>query len=278
MGLRLIDAVNESGLRTGLRPAAVQYARRADDDGRNCFPGLAHIANCLNVGVKIARRHRDGLIELGVLSFRTIKRGGRSYREIVAFHADRLPPRVATKSPTSRTLGADRTAGVARRVASMGPKGPPTSISTSKVRITTTPLASGDAASTDAAIRQCFSAFVKAFRARSGAKPKITPGKDARLFKELIALWGVDAVLGLIPKYFSSGDPRVANSDYTVGAFYALANRLMLAETRPDRRTAENLDAGERAKKQLRPAVVTVSRIDVPIEAVFETESEEVTE
>lgn len=89
------------------------------------------------------------------------------------------------------------------------------------------------------------------FIARHGCKPIISGAKDTSLLKKLIATWGEPTVEGLIHEFLSPAqrDPRVLRSDFSVGAFYMLAQYLMLRKGRalPDDRTIGNIDAAARA-------------------------------
>lgn len=97
--------------------------------------------------------------------------------------------------------------------------------------------------------KKAIDAFHAAFVARFGFKPHIRGAKDATLFKQLLATWGEDVVVGeLIPAFFASAHPRVLRSDYSVGALYACAQLLRMdGKTVADERTAHNLDAARRA-------------------------------
>jgi len=91
------------------------------------------------------------------------------------------------------------------------------------------------------------------FVARHGCKPIISGAKDTGLLKKLIATWGEATVESLLLEYLDpqQRDPRVLRSDFTVGAFYGLAQYLMLRQGRtlPGDRTIENIDAATRAMR-----------------------------
>jgi hypothetical protein len=98
-------------------------------------------------------------------------------------------------------------------------------------------------------VARAIDAFHVAFVARHGFKPHIRGGKDGTHFKELIATWGADVVIGeLIPEFFRTTHPRVLRSDYSVGALYACAQHLRMVNI--DERTASNLDAARRATER----------------------------
>lgn len=99
----------------------------------------------------------------------------------------------------------------------------------------------------DPAIKRCIDRYHERFIARFGFKPQIHGGKDGAHVKALLATWGEAVVLGLIDEFLSTTDPRILRSDYTIGALFNLAQYLRLRSTRPDERTATNLDAAARA-------------------------------
>lgn len=81
--------------------------------------------------------------------------------------------------------------------------------------------------------------------------PIIHGGKDGAHFKKLVATYGEDETLRLVRQFFGTSDSRVLRSDYTVGALFALAQHLRLRAFRvADPRTADNLDAAERATQR----------------------------
>lgn len=103
------------------------------------------------------------------------------------------------------------------------------------------------------AIKRCIDAYHDAFVKRFGCKPLINGGKDGTHFKHMLATWGEGEVLTLVQAFFETTDPRVRRSDYSVGAFYALAQHLRLRDERIDHyRTAANVDAVARATRQER--------------------------
>lgn len=81
--------------------------------------------------------------------------------------------------------------------------------------------------------------------------PRIVGGKDATLVKQMLASWGEATVLRLIALFFGDAyrDWGVVNSNQDIPALFSVAPRLLVRETaKPlDRRTAENLDAVQRA-------------------------------
>lgn len=103
----------------------------------------------------------------------------------------------------------------------------------------------------DPAVKRVADAFHDAFLERFGFKPD--PRQYSRFGKEikpLLATWGELEVLRLINEFFSTRDPRVVRSDYTMMAFLGLAQYLRVrqtgASTRDDR-TLRNIDAAARA-------------------------------
>lgn len=102
-------------------------------------------------------------------------------------------------------------------------------------------------------IAKCINHYATRFKERFGFKPKINGGKDGKHFKEILSTWkdegGCALVISLLDEFFATRDPRVLRSDYSVGAFYSLAQYLRLAANRTDDRTMANLDAASRATK-----------------------------
>jgi hypothetical protein len=81
--------------------------------------------------------------------------------------------------------------------------------------------------------------------------PRIIGGKDAALMKQMLTTWGEETVLRLIGLFFGAAyrDWGVVNSNQDIPALFAVAPRLLVRgeTTTVDRRTAENLDAAQRA-------------------------------
>jgi len=99
----------------------------------------------------------------------------------------------------------------------------------------------------DHGIQRCIGLYHDTFLARFGFKPQIHGAKDGAHIKSLIAAWGETDVVVLIVEFLTTTDPRIVRSDYTLGAFYNLAQYLRLRHTRTDERTANNVDAAMRA-------------------------------
>lgn len=100
------------------------------------------------------------------------------------------------------------------------------------------------------AIKRAIDAYHTAFLKRFGFKPVIHGGKDGDHFKKLLATWDEETVLGLVDEFFTTTDPRVLRSDYSVGALFTLAQHLLLrrnGHANGDMRTTENVDAAARA-------------------------------
>ena len=79
----------------------------------------------------------------------------------------------------------------------------------------------------DPRIKRCMDRFHVAHLERHGFKP-LLGAKAGSLFKALLNTWSEEDVFALIDLFFSTTDPRVVRSDYSVGAFYALAAHLQL--------------------------------------------------
>lgn len=100
-----------------------------------------------------------------------------------------------------------------------------------------------------AAVPGCIDAFHDAHVARLGFKPLIHGGKDGAHMKKLLATWDDATVRSLIAEFFETRDPRVERSDYSIGAFFSLAQYLMARRARgvTDWRVADNIEAARRA-------------------------------
>lgn len=102
-------------------------------------------------------------------------------------------------------------------------------------------------------VAECFTLFAELHQAKHGIPARFVYGKDGKHFGDLLATYGRDEVIALMQKMFSTGDPRIVASDYTVGAFFSLAPHLALLDRRngpKDRRAAENFDAASRATQR----------------------------
>lgn len=107
-----------------------------------------------------------------------------------------------------------------------------------------------------APVARCMETYHRLFRERFGFAPRISGGKDGAHFKELIQLWGEPEVLRLLEHFFVTRDPRVLRSDYSVGAFYVLAQRLRIASgDGADGRLLDNREALRRAMAPQQPAI-----------------------
>jgi hypothetical protein len=93
VGLRLMDAVGRSGLPAWLKPYALVWARKANDDGTRCTAGANFVADYLGKQERQARRARNELIALGILRATTQRRYGRVVVKIQAFRQEHLPDR-----------------------------------------------------------------------------------------------------------------------------------------------------------------------------------------
>lgn len=104
------------------------------------------------------------------------------------------------------------------------------------------------------AIKRCLHAYRVAYLRRFGIKPQITPGKDAKLVRQMLATWGEATVLDVIQDFFTTTDARVQQAGFTVGSLFHNAQRLILHARQPvaDIRTLENLDAAARAMRPRR--------------------------
>jgi hypothetical protein len=81
-------------------------------------------------------------------------------------------------------------------------------------------------------VHQFFARFAEGFEELAGQKPEFDRGKDAKTAKDLIDRHGAELVLACIDEFFRSRDEWIRKSGYTVGAFKACFNKLLLAVQR----------------------------------------------
>lgn len=135
------------------------------------------------------------------------------------------------------------------------------------------PRVKAEAPETDPAIARCVNAFYAAFVRRYNPAemaeawlaatkttrpfpkeqmvlPLISGGKDASLFKKMLAAWGEATVMRLIEEFFEASvtDPRVVRANPDVGGLFLNAQYLLTRRMRiVDAKTAANWDAAKRA-------------------------------
>lgn len=104
-------------------------------------------------------------------------------------------------------------------------------------------------APSDGSVQRCFDAWARLFEAKWHMKAThISPGKDGRHFKDLVRAFGDERTLELMARFFATTNPQIARSDYSVGAFFRLAQTLVLDDMKiDDARTLSNIDAVARA-------------------------------
>lgn len=104
----------------------------------------------------------------------------------------------------------------------------------------------------DPAVKRCIDAFHDACVRRFGFKPDPRQyGRLGRDLKPLLATWGEADMLSLIDEFFTTSEPRITRSDYSVAAFLAVVQLLKVRRLQaPDARTAENIDAAVRATRR----------------------------
>lgn len=78
-------------------------------------------------------------------------------------------------------------------------------------------------------VHQFFARFADGFEELADQKPEFDRGKDAKTAKDLIDRHGADLVLACVDEFFRSRDEWIRKSGYTVGAFKASFNKLVLA-------------------------------------------------
>ena len=76
-------------------------------------------------------------------------------------------------------------------------------------------------------VRPVLTYYSELFKAKVGQEPDINSGKDGKILKELIATRGEEAVRDLLSRFFSSPDPFIRQSGYTIGVFKACLNKIL---------------------------------------------------
>lgn len=85
------------------------------------------------------------------------------------------------------------------------------------------------------------------FLAKVGHKPKIHGPKDGRIFKDLVEAYGREMVIDCLDVYFKPGiDPFFEQAGYTVGAFSACFNKILILATKLWRAEEPRLAGDER--------------------------------
>ncbi len=79
-------------------------------------------------------------------------------------------------------------------------------------------------------IKRLIDSYNNKFLAQFGVKPVINGGQAGMLFGKLLALYDYEKILGLLVKFFDSGDKFIKDSGYTIGAFYSQVNKLIIGE------------------------------------------------
>ena len=78
--------------------------------------------------------------------------------------------------------------------------------------------------------------YIRLFREKVGHAPVINFGKDGAILKGLIKVLGEDSTRTLIRRFFSSPDPFIQKTGYSIGVLQSQANRLMTYEDSNDSR------------------------------------------
>ena len=84
-----------------------------------------------------------------------------------------------------------------------------------------------------APVKTVITAYYEAFKAKFQVRPVIEGGKDGAIVKRLVADYGEAKVLIFLRQFFTSEDPWIKGSGYTLGAFKASVNKLIAQNGAP---------------------------------------------
>lgn len=83
-------------------------------------------------------------------------------------------------------------------------------------------------------IQQLLTAYDQGYQARfPGEKPRIVPGKDAKLAKDLLAIKSLETLSSYFPRFFASTDPLIVNAGYTFAIFAFRINAMAIKTALP---------------------------------------------
>ncbi len=80
-------------------------------------------------------------------------------------------------------------------------------------------------------ITALLTAYDQGYTATFGERPRIVPGKDAKLAKDLLAIKPLETLTGYFPRYFASRDPLIVASGYTFAMFAFRINALAVGKS-----------------------------------------------
>ncbi len=114
-------------------------------------------------------------------------------------------------------------------------------------------------------ITALLTAYDRGYTAKFGDRPRIVPGKDAKLAKDLLAIKPLETLTGYFPRYFASRDPLIVASGYTFAMFAYRINALAQGKAIPPRvePTPEQV-AGAQAFFQAQREAVEQERLAPP--------------
>lgn len=75
---------------------------------------------------------------------------------------------------------------------------------------------------------EAMNSYHDAFFAKFGEKPLIRGGKDGKLLKEIVGLYGIEKTKNLLREFFDSEDEFIQQTGYTIGVFYGQVNKLLI--------------------------------------------------
>lgn len=112
------------------------------------------------------------------------------------------------------------------------------------------------AAESDGSVVRVEAAFKAAFQQRFAMEYKsLAVAKERRHLKDMIGAYTEDSIVTeMVPTFFTTSDWKVQRDDYSIAAFYRLAQHVRLLanghEVGRDARTAQNVDAAGRAVRR----------------------------
>lgn len=88
--------------------------------------------------------------------------------------------------------------------------------------------AEGEDRRKDGDLRRFFALYYELFQAKFGIKPQIEGGKDGAIASGIIKKYGLERSSALLRAFFSSLDPFIQKSGYTIGVFRSQVNKLLV--------------------------------------------------
>ncbi len=79
-------------------------------------------------------------------------------------------------------------------------------------------------------ITALLTAYDQGYTAKFGDRPRIVPGKDAKLAQDLLKLKSLETLTGYFPRFFASTDELIVKAGYTFAIFAFRINALATAK------------------------------------------------